>query len=177
MNDAHGKLGNLRLDRLKIAIHFQGRLGNEPGRLRLAVLIAPGTLGLIKAGGGFLRRVFSSAICFSAWFRNSKASCQAFTSLALRTEPVVGPSADCCLFKDTEFHSVHHCVQPQPTVRRTIAGPSSSKGRFTASSRAGLGASLRLNAHGRHRGSAPCTMRQGSASHPPSRAHRADRRV
>ena len=44
MNDAHGKLSDLRLDRLEIAIHSQGRLGDEAGRLRLAILIASGTL-------------------------------------------------------------------------------------------------------------------------------------
>ena len=99
MNDAHGKLSDLRLDRLEIVIHFQGRLADEAGRLRLAILIASGTFRRIEVGG-FLRLPFSSAICFSASLTNSKASRQAFTSLALITEPVVEPPADCCRFKD-----------------------------------------------------------------------------
>src|SRR5262249_59173379 len=73
VNDAHGKLSDLRPDRLEIAIHFQSRLGDKAGRVRLAVLIASGTLGRVELGGGFLRLLFffgDMLLCFAEELKN-----------------------------------------------------------------------------------------------------------
>src|SRR4029077_18001976 len=103
-------------------------------------------------------------ICFSASFRNSKASCQAFTSLALRTEPVVAPPADCCLFKDTDstlstivFHLSRPFGARSPGLAHRRDGSPHRREQDWVQARG--------ERAGRHLRSAPCTMRQGSASH------------
>ena len=170
LNDAHGKLSDLRLDRLEIAIDFQGRLGDEAGRFRLAVLIASGTLRRIEVGGGFLRLPFVFGDLLLCFVEEFKGVAPGFHIPGIDNRARRRTARRLLSIQGYRLDPVHHGVHPQPTARRTIAGPSSSKGRFTASSSAGSGASLRRT---RRPTPAGCALHHAPTQRKPSSITRA----